>query len=185
MLYPWLQSLEEKQRRAAREARGEPARNGISVAAAPAKSPWSEQQKSSMPGPKVNENSALLDTFDAESTTSSNGGFAVSTAATSATDGNEALEEEQVARALKASEDESGWQTVNVPKKSKKKGSDGASEAAPASNATVARPKEQARPAQKAVVGKPTGFQALKVEDIGVEMDRNGDESIVVDVGVS
>lgn len=158
-------TLEEKQRRAAREARGEPAKNGI-----PAPKPPSSAWKASSSAPAVSAPTAngthdtpLLDTFDAESTGSSNGGLATSTAATSTTsaggyDGQS--EEEQMAQAMKQSEDDSGWTTAVTKKgKNKKAGNGEAAVAEPVlSNKTNA---QTARPTSN---GKPKGFQALDVE---------------------
>ncbi|KAK5168081.1 uncharacterized protein LTR77_006649 [Saxophila tyrrhenica] len=162
-------ALEERQRRAAREARGEPARNGMPASKPPAKSAWvasTAPTSSNATTPAATENNApLLDTFDAESTSSSNGGPALSTAATSTTSNgpiNGAVsEEDQLAQAMRQSEDESGWTTVAQPKKQKKKAVDGDSN-------TVEQPvltdKTNAAPPKPAVNGKPKGFQALEVE---------------------
>lgn len=108
--------MEEKTRRAAREARGEPAKNGIPVSKPPANNAWTEPKPAAAPA--ANGNGPLLDTFDADSTASSNGGPEPSTAATS-TNGH-LSEEEQMATAMKQSEDESGW-SVAAPKKQQKK----------------------------------------------------------------
>ena len=72
---------------------------------------WDEKNAST--GAAVNgaSNAPLLDTFDAESTGSSNGGLEVSSAATSTTDANPSQygnEDAQVAQAMKESEDEAG-----------------------------------------------------------------------------
>ena len=170
---------EEKQRRAAREARGEPAKNGIPVSKPPASNAWANK-----PAPAGNENaapavngSALLDTFDAESTASSNGGNEPSTAATSTTDAetiqqrgrDELSEEEQMAKAMKESGDESGWTTVAQPKKQKGKKTDGETNgvSTPVEPAPTPKPAPVTKPApaNKPVVnGKPKGFQALKDE---------------------
>lgn len=124
--------LEEKQRRAAREARGEPAKNGLGVSKAPTSNAWSapkSPQQAAGAAPQTNGalNGPLLDTFDAESTASSNGGMGASTAATSTTEADTAdkdtghpSEQEQVAQALRESDD-SGWTTVAVPSKKQKK----------------------------------------------------------------
>ena len=70
----------------------------------------------------------LLDTFEIESNSSSNGGLEASTTATSTTsaganqwDHDLPSEEDQIAQAVRQSEDESGWTTVAQPKKQKKK----------------------------------------------------------------
>jgi hypothetical protein len=164
-------ALEERQRRAAREARGEPARNGIPVSKPPTSNAWTSQTPTPVNGikaPTEMQNAPLLDTFDAESNSSSNGGPAMSTAATSTTsagapiyDPGMASEEEQLAEAMRQSEDESGWTTVAQPKKQKKKTSNGDAgvngEPVLSNKTNVSTPKPTAN-------GKPKGFQALEVE---------------------
>lgn len=162
-------ALEERQRRAAREARGEPARNGVPVSKPPAKSAWTASPAtangtSSTPAPTEN-NAPLLDTFDAESNSSSNGGPALSTAATSTTStgpGRVASEEDQMAEAMRQSEDESGWTTVAQPKKQKK--SQTANGESNAVEQPVAAKKTNVAPPKTTANGKPKGFQALEVE---------------------
>lgn len=96
--------LLEKQRRTAREARGEPAKNGVSASKPPAVSEWAVKaaaRATEAPAQEITGGSAgspgLLDTFDKPS------------------------EEEQMRIATKLSEDESGWNTVPKGKKQKKK----------------------------------------------------------------
>lgn len=157
-------TLEERQRRTAREARGEPAKNGIPVSRAPLNNPW--EQRDVAAGASVQAadtngaHSVMLDTFDAESTSSSNGGPGVSTAATSTTSGEQprydpALEEEQLAAALKQSNEESGWTTVSAPvKKSKKKtGELDSGAATPMTEQGKAAGKGQARSGAYAALG--------------------------------
>ena len=167
-------SLEEKQRRAAREARGEPAKNGMQAAKPPTSSAWSASASTNdaVTAPSVNGNHSapLLDTFDAESTSSSNGGMEPSTAATSTTDGGTAswadevtFEEDQILQALKQSEDESGWTTVAQPKKQQKKSAN-AGEAPTAEPVLSNRTNMPATKVTPAVNGKPKGFQALGVQ---------------------
>jgi hypothetical protein len=157
-------ALEERQRRTAREARNEPAKNGIPVARAPASNSWNAAPTTA--GAAVNgaSNGALLDTFDAESTGSSTGGLENSTAATSTT------EDAQVAQAVRESEDESGWTTVSVAKKQPKARAESSGEATPVEQP---QPKAKAKanaplppkPSTFANVSKPTGFAALDVDD--------------------
>lgn len=157
-------ALEERQRRTAREARNEPAKNGIPVARAPASNSWNAAPATS--GAAVNgaSNGPLLDTFDAESTGSSTGGLENSTAATSTT------EDAQVAQAVRESEDESGWTTVSVAKKQPKARAESSGEATPVEQP---QPKAKAKanaplppkPSTFANVSKPTGFAALDVDD--------------------
>jgi len=157
-------ALEERQRRTAREARNEPAKNGIPVARAPASNSWTAAPTTA--GAAVNgaSNGPLLDTFDAESTGSSTGGLENSTAATSTT------EDAQVAQAVRESEDESGWTTVSVAKKQPKARAESSGEATPVEQP---QPKAKAKanaplppkPSTFANVSKPTGFAALDVDD--------------------
>ncbi|KAF2722663.1 hypothetical protein K431DRAFT_293293 [Polychaeton citri CBS 116435] len=167
--------LMESQRRTAREARGEPAKNGIPVAPAPVKNPWAEQNAAReaqvQTAPVVNGSAAppLLDTFDAESTGSSTGGLEASTAATSTYEQDAPSEEDQLVAAVRQTEDESGWNTVAKPKGKKKKTTTD-------DDSGAATPVEQAKPvkapapapapaAQKFTSGeKPKGFQALTDE---------------------
>lgn len=162
--------LEERQRRAAREARGEPARNGIAVSKPPTSNAWVQQSPPSANGvpttapQATNGHAPLLDTFDAESTGSSNGGMANSTAATSTSSagGQEFVSEErQLAEAMRQSEDESGWTTVAQPKKQKKRNSN---TDAPPTDMPVVSSKTNIPAVKPAVNGKPKGFQALDVE---------------------
>jgi len=157
-------ALEERQRRTAREARNEPAKNGIPVARAPANNSWTAASTTS--GAAVNgaSHGPLLDTFDAESTGSSTGGLENSTAATSTT------EDAQVAQAVRESEDESGWTTVSVAKKQPKARGESSGEATPVEQP---QPKAKAKanaplppkPSTFASTSKPTGFAALDVDD--------------------
>ena len=167
---------EEKQRRVAREARGEPAKNGMTASKPPPSSIWnapkSSQSSSENTVPAINGTSSaqLLDTFDAESSTSSTGGKAPSTAATSTTEGESAKrdhdslsEEDQMAMAVKQSEDDSGWTTVAVPKKQQKKKLGVDEEGTGSSTPIETKPTPKAAPAasKPTVNGKPNGFQAL------------------------
>jgi hypothetical protein len=157
--------LEENQRRTAREARGEPAKNGMQSAKAPAINAWNAKPLNGTPTPpaaNVNNPAPLLDTFDVESNSSSNGGQA-STAATSISGGRKSWdldlpsEEDQLAQAMKQSEDESGWTTVAQPKKQKKKVADVPAEPVLSNKTNV--------PSAKLVTNsKPKGFQTLDVQ---------------------
>jgi hypothetical protein len=165
-------ALEERQRRSAREARGEPAKNGIPVARAPVNNPWDEKNASAaatvQTGATVNGHGPLLDTFDAESTGSSTGGLANSTAATSANTSQ--YDEAQLAQAVRESEDESGWTTVSVAKKEKKPRAESSGEATPMEQPqTKAKAKADKplppKPSTFASAPKTTGFAALDVDD--------------------
>jgi hypothetical protein len=164
-------ALEERQRRSAREARGEPAKNGVPVARAPANNRWEEKNTSAAATVNGASNAPLLDTFDAESTGSSNGGLEASSAATSTTDANPSQygnEDAQVAKAMKESEDESGWTTVSVPKKQQKSRDEPSVEVAPVEQAQP-KPKAKVLPAKPSTFApnstKPTGFAALDPDD--------------------
>ena len=159
--------LEERQRRAAREARGEPAKNGIPMPKAPTTSPWAAQAAArTAEAPAVpttlGNNAPLLDTFEAGSSASSNGGLEPDTAATSTTDDAPAQweaqsEDDQMAHAMKQSEDESGWATVTTAKKGKKK-TDGESAKRSTTSSKPTAPKPSAN-------GNAKGFSALHVEE--------------------
>ncbi|KAK0869964.1 hypothetical protein LTS02_002738 [Friedmanniomyces endolithicus] len=171
-------ALEEKQRRAAREARGEPAKNGIPVSKPPTNNAWTgPKPTTSEATPAVNgngpTNGPLLDTFDAESTASSNGGPEPSTAATSTTeaeandrDHDKLSEEDQVAMAVKQSEDESGWTTA-APKKKKQEKKKPAAAAEASGNSTPVEATAVAKKAAPAVSkpavngSVPSGFLTL------------------------
>lgn len=157
----------ENQRRTAREARGEPAKNGIPIAAAPVNNPWAEQNATRDAHNTLGAASAqapvMLDTFDAESNSSSQQSNAeISSAATSTTDAAPARWQDDVtsgeddySRAIQESEQETGWSEVKSSKKQKKKG--------PLSETN-------GNTTPKAVVGKanarPTGFEALGDTDL-------------------
>lgn len=170
-------ALEERQRRAAREARGEPAKNGIPLSKPPTNNAWKDTAPTSAEtGSDVtvtngSQNAPLLDTFDAESTSSSNGGLEASTAATSTTEGQAdrdmPSEEDQVATAMKQSEDDSGWVTAQ-PKKQKKKNV--ASE--PSASEPGLSNKTNVPTTRPTVNGKPKGLQAL---DVQYEQDPSKD----------
>lgn len=136
------QVLLENQRRTAREARGEPARNGIAPAKAPTASEWAVRAATRATQPPAETvtssntaNGGLLDTFS---------------------------EEDQMTMAKKLSEDESGWNTVPKGKKKQKKASDfiesNESEAAPIAPtpAPVAAPTPA--PVSKPVETRSNGF---------------------------
>lgn len=159
---------QEQQRRTAREGRGEAARNGIPIPAAPAQNPWSEQNAArevQLPV-KAGDNTQLLDTFDVESTSSSNADR-ISTAATSTTDapadGNQS-EEEDYAKAIAESERETGWNEVKSSKKSKKN----IQVEATGNTTPVAAPVSKTTPTYSNTKtpsnGKPVGFAALNDE---------------------
>lgn len=127
------QLLLENQRRAARQARGEPAKNGIPTSKPPASSAWAAQTAARVAdAPAVStsndrpDGNALLDTFDhdAQANVGSNAAPAKGTTTSSKStswDNDLLSEEDQMQMAKKLSEDESGWNTVPKGKKQKKK----------------------------------------------------------------
>lgn len=173
----WKQR-QEQQRRGAREARGEPARNGIPVAPAPANNPWSErnaQRDTQLPATTTDGNNAqLLDTFETESNSSSNHG--ASTAATSTTDAAPSRwADDEVAKAIEESERESGWSEVKSSKKPKKKASEGETngDATPvAAPAPVSKPSKPAAKPTNKPASRPVGFQALN-DELGATADND------------
>lgn len=121
------QILLENQRRSAREARGEPAKNGLGVANAPSNSAWKSGASTSngaTSAPSLQTNGTqLLDTFDhdAVSVSSSNDGPATdaTTPATAAsTNGDIPTEEAQIQMLAEMS----GWSEVGTKKNKKVKG---------------------------------------------------------------
>lgn len=113
------QALLEKQRRTAREARGEPAKNGLQTTKAPTSNPWTTVGSSgSVQAPVAAPSGQLLDTFEAASTASSSEAATNGTAPTpdslSNSYTNLPSEEEQMRLAM----EESAWTTV--PKGGKK-----------------------------------------------------------------
>lgn len=125
--------LQENQRRTAREARGESAKNGV-PAVQPAVSAWSDKSKparsAAVNGNKSatdqisSEDNSLLDTFDHDtlSNTSSNEPLTNSTTPASNVSnfGNELLSE-QSQRTMFKEMDDAGWNEVSKGKKGKKK----------------------------------------------------------------
>jgi hypothetical protein len=112
------QVLMEKQRRTAREARGEPAKNGVQAATAPSNNPWTVA--GAVQAPPSASAGQLLDTFDAASTTSSSEAPTNGTIQTPDSTSNSGSynglpsEEEQLRLAM----EDSAWTTI--PKGGKK-----------------------------------------------------------------
>lgn len=114
------QTLLEKQRRTAREARGEPAKNGLSQAQAPSSNPWTTvtSSRGGAVQPPAAPTSQLLDTFDAGSAASLSDAPTNGTAQTTASFKDlPPTEEEQVKMAM----DETAWETVAKGGKAKRK----------------------------------------------------------------
>lgn len=126
--------LQENQRRTAREARGEPAKNGV-PAAPPAQSAWADKSKSTNgvvvngKGPAAeqtsSEDNSLLDTFDHDtvSNTSSNGPPTSSTTpASTASAFGSALPSNHAQQPMQNQADNNaGWNEVSKGRKGKKK----------------------------------------------------------------
>ncbi|TIA15152.1 hypothetical protein D6C80_05299 [Aureobasidium pullulans] len=162
------QTLLETQRRTAREARGEPSKNGIPVSQPPTSSAWAEEvAKRATQPPAVavtSESAPLLDTFE-----QSNG----------------ASEEDQLRLAKQISQDDSGWNTVPKGKKQqKKKGPIGASEDSNISDAgsVVNAPTEKpaplpkvTAPTAKAPAASTNGYSSLY--DSGYDAGSHPDDS--------
>ncbi|KAJ4380827.1 hypothetical protein N0V86_004189 [Didymella sp. IMI 355093] len=111
------QVLLENQRRTAREARGEPAKNGV-PAKLPSNNPWAGQSSGGAVQAPSAPTGQLLDTFDGASTASSNAtNGAINTPDTVNSGSYNGLpsEEEQLRLAM---EDDSAWTTI--PKGGKK-----------------------------------------------------------------
>ncbi|KAF1930788.1 uncharacterized protein M421DRAFT_3082 [Didymella exigua CBS 183.55] len=111
------QVLLEKQRRTAREARGEPAKNGVS-AKLPSNNPWAGQSSGGAVQAPAASTGQLLDTFDGASTASSIATNGADNSPDTANGGNYnglPSEEEQLRLAM---EDDSAWTTI--PKSGKK-----------------------------------------------------------------
>ncbi|KAK4507178.1 hypothetical protein PRZ48_000912 [Zasmidium cellare] len=155
----------EQQMRLARESRGEPAKNGISIPSAPVHNPWAEKnaaRDAHLPAvSNTGANIQLLDTLDTESNSSSDKGD--STAATSMTDsapGQHAdFTEGDLAKAIEESERDSGWSEVKSSKKQLKKkasNSDNGNVTPVATAPAVA--------SGKAASAKPNGYSALTDE---------------------
>ncbi|KAF2018629.1 hypothetical protein BU24DRAFT_101042 [Aaosphaeria arxii CBS 175.79] len=115
------QILLEQQRRTAREARGEPAKNGLQQAQIPDSNAWTTVRSGGSSAPAVApvaaaQNGGLLDTFEPETAPSA----AKKTKAKTSTNGPQynglPSEEEQVRMAM----EDSAWTTVAKPKKTRK-----------------------------------------------------------------
>ncbi|KAI8936219.1 hypothetical protein NX059_006644 [Plenodomus lindquistii] len=109
------QALLEKQRRTAREARGEAAKNGLQQGKPPASNAWTTvPSRGAVQPPASAPTGQLLDTFEAASTGSNSDAPTNGTAQTAASNNALPSEEEQVKMAM----EDSAWTTV--PKGGKK-----------------------------------------------------------------
>ncbi|KAK4935101.1 hypothetical protein LTR28_010438 [Elasticomyces elasticus] len=177
--------LLEKQLHTAREARGEPARNGVVSTKPPATSAWALNTASRVMGSTPTNNvtaataqaAPLLDTFeDAESTASSNGNAANTTAATSPTINYEQdlLSVEEQLQMIHEENQANGWNTVAKGRKQKKKAINGIPETTHEGHGDAAIPSSAPRMSQKLEsaknVAKPSttitnGFSTLEDSD--------------------
>jgi hypothetical protein len=161
--------LAEQQRRTAREARGEPARNGLQSAQAPTSNAWNRPATQTAPAQAAPANGQLLDTIDNVSTGSSSeaatNGMAPTPDSTSYS--NLPSEEDQLRLAL----EDSAWTTVPKGKKSKKvkaadEGSDSGASAEPAPvpvqavKPVAAKKAENVKPASRYEVLSPPVIEA-------------------------
>lgn len=153
--------LEEQQRRTARIARGEPAKNGVPIAPAPVDNPWSESNARAEAQVVTSSNqNQLLDTFDVESNSSSGAGEPHSTAATSTTDQTPTItnaEDGDFQKIIEESNLEDGWTDVKTSKKARKQQVNG--DVTPTQAAAV--PSQTSKKSAK-VNGRLTGFGALQ-----------------------
>ena len=135
------QSLLEKQRKAAREARGEPAKNGIASSAAPASSAWSESNKPStqLPNGSVGQSQPLLDTFDQDAVSTASSNDAATNVTTPATVASASADLPSEETQLEMLNEMNGWNEVSTSKKGKKKGQAAESSAVEQPAAPVAK----------------------------------------------
>jgi hypothetical protein len=172
--------LAEQQRRTAREARGEPARNGLQSAQAPTSNAWSRPAAQAAPA-AAPVSGQLLDTIDNVSTASSSEAATNGTAPTpdSTSYSNLPSEEDQLRLAM----EDSAWTTVPKGKKAKKtknvdEGSDSGASAEPApAPVKAAKP---AAPVKKAENVKPASrFEVLSPPTIEASHPMDSDWPVV------
>ena len=159
------QILLEKQRRTAREARGEPAKNGV-PAKLPSNNPWAgESSGGAVQAPSSAPSGQLLDTFDVASTASSsatNGTINTpDTASNSGSYNNNGLpsEEEQLRLAM----EDSAWTTI--PKGGKKQK---ATQVTEESNPSSATPVQPVKPTQVSQAKKTENRAPLSNSRYGI-----------------
>lgn len=164
------QALLEAQRRTAREARGEPAKNGIPVSKPPTNSAWAADVANRATQPPAvavtGSNAPLLDTFE------------------QGADRGLPSEEDQLRLAKQISQDDSGWNTVAKGKKQKKKtpavGSEDSntSDAGSVHNAPIEKPAPLPKvtaPAPKSTAASTNGYSSLY--DSGYDAGSHPDDS--------
>lgn len=147
------QALLEQQRRTARIARGEPAKNGLQPTKPPAENAWDSGRPASVAAAGAKSNGPLLDTFDpdASSNTSSVGG--VTPKSSNLGESHEwaagLSEEEQLRMAL----EDSAWETV--PKGKKQRKNKAVEESGDDQNVKAAAVPQEAAPAAAAAKKAP------------------------------
>ena len=171
-------ALQEKQRRAAREARGEPAKNGLQAANAPTSSPWTAvPSRGAVQPPVVASSGQLLDTFDTRSTSSSSEVPTNGTASTA--DASVGLSEEEQMRLAMA---DSAWTTVpKGGKKQRKPANEEAPEESSSFGATeIHAPVKPVRPTQALTDGKkPSSRYQIFSEDFTPKHNDDSDWPVV------
>lgn len=167
------QILLEKQRRTAREARGEPAKNGLQAANAPTSSPWTAVPSRGAVQPPVPAPSVqLLDTFDAPPTSEKPvNGSAPPAASIGMT------EEEQVKLAI----EDSAWSTVpkGGKKQRKAKGDEVLEESTNSGAVEAPGPVKPVRPTQALTDKKPSSRYQILSEDFTPNTNDDSDWPVV------
>jgi len=134
------QGLLEKQRKAAREARGEPAKNGLASTSAPASNAWSESDKpSTQVSNGVGQSQPLLDTFDQDAVSTASSNDAATNVTTPATVASATADLPSEETQLEMLNEMDGWNEVSTSKKGKKRGQAAESSAVEPPAAAVAK----------------------------------------------
>lgn len=118
------QVLLEQQRKTAREARGEPMRNGLAAAAAPSNSAWtpgSQPNTQAMRNGIAVPGQPLLDTFDQDTTSTSSSNGAATNVTTPATIASATADIPSEGAQMETLNEMDGWAEVSNVKKAKKK----------------------------------------------------------------
>lgn len=120
--------LQEKQMRTAREARGEPAKNGLGVAQAPKQNAWAAQpaKVNGLNGANGVDHQAvaeqpMLDTFDPDSQSTASSDPLGSSATTAGDQWDSAIPSEEEQMRMLHEQNEDSWNTVTSGKKNKRK----------------------------------------------------------------
>ncbi|KAF4549426.1 Hypothetical protein D9617_21g096470 [Elsinoe fawcettii] len=168
----------EAQRRTAREARGEPAKNGLQQAKAPASSAWTSSQKNegAPPVQPIHDSvsraeqpavgNAQASVVPTRPVNGANGSSSL---------GNGMSEQDAIVAATRASEDQSGWATVGTKKAKKghnRTNSDVPGDVKPVAEAAPPPPPKQVK--QPAGPKVTNGFASL---DSGIDAGNHPDDS--------